>query len=209
MLFRFALGEGRIALFGGVQAAFNIVRGDTSLVIVSIRIEHFYVFLDVTCALVLRIVICEAMASGLEQSLFGAKGGLDFILGACGDFLSDLAHPKRSVLRHFFWWENLWFVTRVRFECAWLCRGDCEVWPGLISNEPISVWTEWSADCALLLQGERRNVLGRWEQGPLFWRDLRWHLDLHRWRLLLWLLLLLLIHLLWYEIILYQILESL
>ena len=73
MLFRFALGEAWIALFGGVQAAFNIVGGDTSLIIVSIRIEHFYVFLDVTCALVLSIGIRKAMTSSLENSLFRAE----------------------------------------------------------------------------------------------------------------------------------------
>ena len=116
MLFRFALGEARMALFRGVEAALNIVRSDTPLIIVCIRIEHFYVFLDVTCALVLRIVICEAMASRFEQSLFGAKGGLYFILGACGDFFSNLAHPKWSMLRNLIGWENFWFVTRVRFE---------------------------------------------------------------------------------------------
>jgi len=67
------LREAWISLFGSVEAFFDVVGGDTPLVLVRVVIIDLYVPLDVTSARVNGMTLPESVRSSLEERLLGSK----------------------------------------------------------------------------------------------------------------------------------------
>lgn len=134
------LAVARDSLFRGFEAALNIVTGDATRELFHLAIIDLYVLLHVASPTVLVIPGLERRGSRLEQRLLGADGGVDLVLGACGNFFAQLAEPERPVVRDFLFGGHLWLVERiVQPERGRLGRAVCVVRPWLIPLEPVRV----------------------------------------------------------------------